>query len=93
MPSRGGDNGDSLAIRLLLEELKETRQDIRDIHAKIDASNVATKESIEKLEAKFTSGLIDVDKAVTTLKTRFMMVAVTMGLAGGKASTFLPFLK
>jgi len=33
------------------------------------------------------------NKSVDTLKTRFMLVAVTMGLAGGKLSAVLPFLK
>ena len=32
-------------------------------------------------------------KDVSTLKNRFMLVAVTMGLAGGKLSALLPFLK
>ena len=32
-------------------------------------------------------------KDIWILKSRFMMIAVTMGLAGGKLSTILPFLK
>lgn len=34
-----------------------------------------------------------IHKGLFTLKTRFMMVAVTMGLAGGKLSAIFPFLK
>ena len=30
---------------------------------------------------------------VWTLKTRFMLIAVTMGIAGGKLSSILPFLR
>lgn len=32
-------------------------------------------------------------KDVNSLKTKFMLVAVTMGVAGSKISDFLPFLK
>jgi len=32
-------------------------------------------------------------KELWTLKTRFAMIAVTMGVAGGKVSQFLPFFK
>jgi hypothetical protein len=32
-------------------------------------------------------------KDVNSLKTKFMLVAVTMGVAGSKLSDFLPFLK
>ena len=32
-------------------------------------------------------------KEQSTLKTRFMMVAITMGVAGGKLSAIFPFLK
>ena len=32
-------------------------------------------------------------KDVGSLKTKFMLVAVTMGVAGSKISDFLPFLK
>jgi len=31
-------------------------------------------------------------KEISTLRTRFAVVAVSLGLAGGKLSTFLPFL-
>lgn len=32
-------------------------------------------------------------KEVWSLKSRFAIIAITMGLAGGKISAFLPFLK
>jgi hypothetical protein len=32
-------------------------------------------------------------KDISTLKFRFMAVAITMGLAGGKVSALIPFLK
>ena len=35
----------------------------------------------------------DIKKDVNALKTKFMLVAISMGLAGGKISSFLPFLK
>lgn len=35
----------------------------------------------------------DLRKEIWTLKTRFAVIAMTMGLAGGKISSFLPFLK
>lgn len=34
-----------------------------------------------------------VKKDVNSLKTKFMLVAVTMGVAGSKISDFLPFIK
>ena len=37
--------------------------------------------------------MASVKKDVNSLKTKFMFVAVTMGLAGGKISAYLPFLK
>lgn len=37
--------------------------------------------------------MASVKKDVNSLKTKFMIVAVTMGLAGGKISSYLPFLK
>ena len=32
-------------------------------------------------------------KEIWTLKTRFALIAMTLGVAGGKLSSFLPFLK
>ena len=37
--------------------------------------------------------LESVKKDINTLKTRFMIIAMTMGVAGSKLSSFLPFLK
>ncbi len=53
----------------------------------------AMRSDIKALDEKFDNKLNAVERDVSTLKTRFMFVAITMGLAGGKIGTFFPFLK
>ena len=62
-------------LEVLLEELRQIRNDIKEMRKDLYVEIEATK------------------KDVATLKTRFMFVAITMGLAGGKISAVLPFLK
>jgi len=62
---------ETITTELLLEELRDLKQDIRELRAEIK----------------------DQRKDIWTLKSRFMIIAISMGLAGGKISTILPFLK
>lgn len=73
-------------FEVLLEELRthrtESREDINRLYEEIKALREGTHKEIESVK-----------KDINTLKTRFMIVAVSMGLAGGKISSMLPFLK
>lgn len=69
-------------IELLLGEVRSLRSDIKDLHHKI-----------EKVEDSLRLDIGKSNKDISTLKTKFMLVAMTMGLAGGKVSTIIPFLK
>jgi hypothetical protein len=51
------------------------------------------RRDIKEDRIKIYRDMEELKKDIGTLKTRFMMVAITMGLAGGKLSAFLPFLK
>lgn len=51
------------------------------------------RQDIKEDRIKIYEDIEDLKKDIGTLKTRFMMVAITMGLAGGKLSALLPFLK
>ena len=51
------------------------------------------RQEIKEMRQEFYKELGGAKKDITTLKTRFMIVAVTMGLAGGKISSVIPFLK
>lgn len=48
---------------------------------------------INEMRKELYGEIDSVKKDVNTLKTRFMIIAVTMGLAGGKISSFLPFFR
>jgi hypothetical protein len=69
-------------LEVLLEELREIRTSISKVDDKMD-----------DMRKEFYAELEKTNKDVSTLKTRFMFVAITMGLAGGKISAVLPFLK
>jgi len=51
------------------------------------------RQDIRELRSEVNEDLKEVKKDVTSLKTKFMLVAVTMGLAGGKFGSLLPFFK
>lgn len=68
-------SGNDKLLEVLIEEIREIRNDIKDMRREI-------YEEIHKTS-----------KDVSTLKLRFMAVAVTMGVAGGKLSALFPFLK
>lgn len=48
---------------------------------------------IKNLEDRFGDKLERQNRDINALKTKFMIVAITMGLAGGKIGTYFPFLK
>lgn len=48
---------------------------------------------IKDLRSDLYGELEKSNKDISALKTRFMIVAISMGLAGGKLSSLLPFLK
>jgi len=48
---------------------------------------------LHEMKKDLYSEINDTKKDISTLKTRFMLVAVTMGVAGSKISAILPFLK
>lgn len=50
----------------------------------------------DKLEGQFEKtdeSIEEIKEDVRKLKTKFAVIAITFGLAGGKISSFLPFLK
>ena len=51
------------------------------------------RQEMREMRNDFHIELRAVNKDVNTLKTRFMLVAITMGVAGGKLSAIFPFLK
>ena len=51
------------------------------------------RQEMREMRNDFHTELKAVNKDVNTLKTRFMLVAITMGVAGGKLSAIFPFLK
>jgi len=51
------------------------------------------RSDVKELRGDLYGEIKDTKKDIGSLKTRFMLVAITMGLAGGKASAILPFLK
>ena len=51
------------------------------------------REEFRELRKEHGEEMSSVKKDVNSLKTKFMMVAITMGLAGGKLSAFIPFFK
>lgn len=48
---------------------------------------------LKDMRQEFHGELDAAKKDINALKTRFMLVAISMGLAGGKLSALLPFLK
>lgn len=73
---------DNELAKLLLEEFRSLRSLYEDDRKERREEVIRIYEKIEES-----------NKDITTLKTRFMMVALTMGLAGGKIGAILPFLK
>ena len=51
------------------------------------------RSDVKELRGDLYGELKDTKKDISSLKTRFMLVAVTMGLAGGKVSAIIPFFK
>ena len=51
------------------------------------------RQEMREMRNDFHIELRAVNRDVNTLKTRFMLVAITMGVAGGKLSAIFPFLK
>lgn len=51
------------------------------------------RQDIKELRKDLYTEIESTKKDVNALKTRFMIVAITMGIAGGKASAVIPFLK
>ena len=51
------------------------------------------RSDIKAMDEKFDQKLESANKDISALKTKFMIVAITMGLAGGKIGTYFPFFK
>jgi len=69
-------------IELLIDEVRSVRNLIED-------DRKERREEIKNIYEKINES----NRDLNSLKTRFMIVAVTMGTAGGKLSSLIPFLR
>ena len=51
------------------------------------------RKDMTAMEIRLQDRIASNNDAISSLKTKFMMVAVTMGVAGGKLSSIIPFLQ
>lgn len=73
-------------FELLIEEVRTLRQESRDTHNRLF-------DEMKSMRNDFDTKMDGTSKDINSLKTRFMIVAISMGMAGGKVSAMLPFLK